>query len=117
MAALFKLAFAVLACMVVVAPFAAEGAISCGTVVSKLSPCIGYLTGSGSLLANCCTGVKSLYQSAQTTSDRQTVCGCLKNAAKSVSNIKMSNAASLPGKCGVSIPYTFSASFDCSKVN
>ncbi|RZC55923.1 hypothetical protein C5167_014783 [Papaver somniferum] len=116
MATLFKLACVVLACMVMVAPYAAEGAISCGTVVSKLSPCIGYLTG-GSLPANCCTGVKSLYQAAQTTSERQTVCGCLKNAAKSMTNIKMSVAASLPGKCGVSIPYTFSASIDCSKVN
>ncbi|KAI3925079.1 hypothetical protein MKW98_009729 [Papaver atlanticum] len=116
MSEVLKFACVVLACMVVVAPFAAEGAISCGTVVSKLSPCIGYLTG-GSLPANCCTGVKSLYQAAQTTSDLQTVCGCLKNAAKSMTNIKMSNAASLPGKCGVSIPYTFSAAIDCSKVN
>ncbi|KAI3952809.1 hypothetical protein MKX01_006852 [Papaver californicum] len=115
MAALFKLACVILACMVVVAPFAAEGAISCGTVVSKLSPCTGYLTG-GSLSSTCCAGVKSLYQAAQ-TSDRQTVCGCLKKAAKAMSNIKMSNAASLPGKCGVSIPYTFSASIDCTKVN
>ncbi|KAI3962025.1 hypothetical protein MKX01_039847 [Papaver californicum] len=116
MAALFKLACVVLACMVVVAPFVAEGAISCGTVVSKLSSCIGYLTG-GSLSSTCCAGVKSLYHAAETSSDRQTVCGCLKSAAKSMTNIKMSNAASLPGKCGVSIPYTFSASIDCSKVN
>ncbi|KAI3834013.1 hypothetical protein MKX03_003394 [Papaver bracteatum] len=42
---MLKLACVVLAFMVAVAPYAAEGAFSCGTVVSEVSPCIGLLKG------------------------------------------------------------------------
>ncbi|KAI3962027.1 hypothetical protein MKX01_039849 [Papaver californicum] len=115
MAAMLKLACLVLASMVVVAPYAAEGAISCGTVVSKLTPCLSYLTG-GAISSGCCSGVKSLLAAAQTSADRKAACSCLKSASGGIAGINYGNAASLPGKCGVSIPYKISPSTDCTKV-
>ncbi|KAI3962026.1 hypothetical protein MKX01_039848 [Papaver californicum] len=116
MAAMQKLAYALLACLVVVAPYVTEGAISCGTVVSKMTPCIPYLTG-GALPPSCCAGFKSLVAATKTTPDRQAACNCLKSAAGGISGINYGNVASLPGKCGVSVPYKFSPSTDCTKVN
>ncbi|MCL7031351.1 hypothetical protein MKW94_029146 [Papaver nudicaule] len=114
MAAMLKLACVVLACMVVAAPYAADGAITCGTVTAKMAPCLGYLKG-GALASNCCSGVKSLLGAAQTTPDRQTACTCLKSASGSIPGINYANAASLPSRCGVSIPYKISPSTDCTK--
>ncbi|KAG8363090.1 hypothetical protein BUALT_BualtUnG0005500 [Buddleja alternifolia] len=100
--------------VVAVAPLG-EAAISCGTVVSSLSPCIPYVTDKGPL-GSCCGGVKSLYGAAKTTPDRQAVCGCLKSLAGSYSGINYGKAAGLPGQCGVNVPYKISPSTDCSKV-
>ncbi|KNA20465.1 hypothetical protein SOVF_052120 [Spinacia oleracea] len=54
---------------------------------------------------------------ASTPDDRKAACGCLKSAAASVKGINYSAASSLPAKCGVNIPYPFSTSTDCSKIN
>ncbi|KAI3880527.1 hypothetical protein MKX03_008791 [Papaver bracteatum] len=40
---MLKLPCVVLACMVAVAPYAAEGAISCDAIKSKMTPCLGML--------------------------------------------------------------------------
>ncbi|CAA7032221.1 unnamed protein product [Microthlaspi erraticum] len=90
-----------------------DAAISCGTVVSKLAPCGGYLSKGGAPPKPCCDGVKSLNSMAQTTPDRQAACNCLKSAAK---GINPSLASGLPGKCGVSIPYPISMSTNCNNV-
>ncbi|KAL4561105.1 hypothetical protein LXL04_033267 [Taraxacum kok-saghyz] len=104
----------VVACMVVSAPYA--NAISCGQVVSNLAPCLGYLNNGGDVPSGCCSGVSALNNAAKSTPDRQTACGCLKSAYAANSGINPANAASLPGKCGVNIPYKISPSTDCSKV-
>ncbi|XP_076887049.1 non-specific lipid-transfer protein-like [Bidens hawaiensis] len=109
-----KIAMMVLCAVVVVAPYAE--ALSCGQVSSSLAPCIGYLTKGGVVPPGCCNGVKSLNNAAKTTPDRQAACNCLKSAYGSINGIKAANAAGLPGKCGVSIPYKISPSTDCSKV-
>nr|ACQ42221.1 lipid transfer protein [Chimonanthus praecox] len=93
-----------------------EAALTCGTVTSALSPCITYVRNGGSVPASCCQGVAALNSAAKTTADRQAACSCLKSALSSVSGIQPSLASSLPGKCGVSIPYQISPSTDCSKV-
>ncbi|KAL0375449.1 UNVERIFIED_CONTAM: Non-specific lipid-transfer protein [Sesamum radiatum] len=67
--------------------------------------------------ATCCTGIKTLYNQASTTADRQAVCGCLKSVAGQASPTIIGTAAALPAKCGVSIPYEISPSTDCSKVH
>ncbi|KAI3956596.1 hypothetical protein MKW92_034325 [Papaver armeniacum] len=115
MAAVFKLACVVLAFMVVAAPYAAEGAITCPTVTQKMAPCLGYLLG-GAVSPNCCPNVVSLLGMAKSTPDRQAACGCLKTAAKAMPNLNMAKAAALPGLCKVNIPYKISPTTDCSKV-
>ncbi|PIA32477.1 hypothetical protein AQUCO_04500232v1 [Aquilegia coerulea] len=111
----FKVALVLVAFMLVTAPYAAQGAISCGQVVNKLSPCIKYLQGAGPLPPACCAGVRALNGAAKTTPDRQTACGCIKSAANSF-KVNPGLANGLPGKCGVSIGYPISPSVDCSKV-
>ncbi|XP_026459142.1 non-specific lipid-transfer protein 5-like [Papaver somniferum] len=116
MAAAFKLACVVLAFMVVAAPYAAEGTLSCDQVTGTVRPCLGYLLG-GDLSPDCCPGVIDLHDMAETTADRQAACVCLKKAAMFfMTRIKKANAFALPGKCGVTIPYKFTPDFDCTKV-
>ncbi|CAN6807096.1 hypothetical protein Bca4012_001630 [Brassica carinata] len=90
-----------------------DAAISCGTVTSNLAPCAVYLMKGGPVPAPCCAGVSKLNSMAKTTPDRQQACKCLKTAAK---NVNPSLASSLPGKCGVSIPYPISMSTNCDTV-
>ncbi|TJX43194.1 hypothetical protein E8P77_30485, partial [Soehngenia saccharolytica] len=86
-----KLCFvAVLLCMVVSAPHA-EAAVSCGQVATSLAPCLNYLRGSvNAPSSGCCGGVKSLYNAAQTTADRQAACKCLKSAPAEAPSISPS---------------------------
>ncbi|PIA32479.1 hypothetical protein AQUCO_04500233v1 [Aquilegia coerulea] len=112
----FKVALVVVACMLVTAPYAAQGAITCGQVVTNLTPCLNYLTSGGAIPPPCCRGVVALNSAAKTTPDRKIACGCLKSAAANAQGIKQQFASALPGKCGVNIGYPISASVDCSKV-
>ncbi|KAL5714737.1 lipid-transfer protein [Ranunculus cassubicifolius] len=105
-----KIAMVALACMVVVAPHAE--AITCGQIAGGLAPCGTYLRSGGAVPAACCAGIKSVKSAAKTPLDRQTACTCLKRLGSSVNH---GLAASLPGKCGVSIGYPISPSVDCSK--
>ncbi|XP_042015442.1 non-specific lipid-transfer protein 1-like [Salvia splendens] len=107
--------------MAVVAAAAAaqgEAAVSCSTVMTDLSPCINYVMYGGAQVppVNCCQGIRSLYNQATSTPDRQTVCSCLKSVANSATPAIITNAAALPSKCGVNIPYKISPSTDCSTV-
>ncbi|CAK8575169.1 unnamed protein product [Lathyrus sativus] len=118
MARSMKLACIVLViCMVVIAPMA-EGALTCGTVTSDMSPCLGYLQApnNASPSPSCCAGVRRLLNAATTTPDRQAACNCLKAAAGAMSKLNANNAAALPGKCGVSIPYKISTTTNCNAV-
>ncbi|KAH6769357.1 lipid transfer protein 6 [Perilla frutescens var. frutescens] len=97
-------------------PPQAEAAVSCNMVVSDLSPCLNYVVYGGAAPPplNCCQGIRSLYNQATATADRQAVCSCLKSVANSATPAIINNAAALPSKCGVSIPYKISPSTDCS---
>ncbi|XP_074304481.1 non-specific lipid-transfer protein-like [Silene latifolia] len=112
---MMKLACALVLCMLMGAQYGE--ALSCGQVTSSLSPCISYLQNKGGPSPGCCSGVRSLNSQAQTTPDRQTACNCLKKVAGSISGINYGLASGLPGKCGVSIPYTISPSTDCTKIH
>ncbi|CAL4904570.1 unnamed protein product [Urochloa decumbens] len=95
-----------------------EAAVTCGQVSSAIAPCLAYARGQGSAPSSgCCSGVRSLNSAARTTADRRAACNCLKNAARGISGLNAGNAASIPSKCGVSIPYSISTSTDCSRVN
>ncbi|TVU27297.1 hypothetical protein EJB05_29898 [Eragrostis curvula] len=107
---------AVLVALLVSAP--ATNAVTCGQVVSMLSPCLRYATGKDATTSPaCCNGVRNLNAAARSTADRQTTCTCLKQQASGVGGLKANLVASIPGKCGVSVPYAISPSTDCSKVH
>ncbi|XP_047333367.1 non-specific lipid-transfer protein 1-like [Impatiens glandulifera] len=107
--------------MVMIMMFSTETAaeLKCGTVFQTLSPCLGYIRTSGDKkpLPACCNGVRSLNEAAVTTPDRQTACNCLKQVATGYSPAIVAVAATIPAKCGVSIPYKIDPTTDCSKVH
>ncbi|CAJ1948410.1 unnamed protein product [Sphenostylis stenocarpa] len=109
----FACVVAVLCLVVVTAPTAR--AITCGQVTGSLSQCITFLIKGGAVPGQCCAGVKSLVAAARTTQDRQTACNCLKSAAGKITGFNANNAAALPGKCGVNIPYKISTSTNCAR--
>nr|GLL36794.1 non-specific lipid-transfer protein 1-like [Ipomoea trifida] len=88
--------------------------MTCSTVATDLYPCLYYVKNGGAVPMSCCDGIKSIYRAAVTTADRQTVCKCVKNAAGSITGLKLDLAAGLPQKCGVSIPYNISPSINCA---
>ncbi|KAL5180722.1 Non-specific lipid-transfer protein 1 [Glycine soja] len=104
-------------CMVVVINAPMTNAITCGEVARSLSPCINYLRSrrGGSPEAECCRGVTSLNRAASNTADRRTACNCLKSVAASISGLNANNAASLPGRCRVRVPYRISTSTNCNR--
>ncbi|KAJ0574137.1 putative plant non-specific lipid-transfer protein/Par allergen [Helianthus annuus] len=102
-------------CLVVVAPYVVEGALTCEQVVSDLAPCGTYLINGGTVSTDCCNGVKSLNGAATTTDDRQTVCKCTEQTATTLPGVKIENVRSLPGKCGLNIDFDISLDTDCSK--
>ncbi|KAJ1254516.1 hypothetical protein BS78_05G072000 [Paspalum vaginatum] len=107
---------AVVAVVLLAASSSSEAAVTCGRVSSAIGPCIPYARGTGAApSAACCSGVRSLNSAARTTADRRAACNCLKSAAARVSGLKAAKAASIPSKCGVSIPYAISPNVDCSR--
>ncbi|XP_009372013.1 non-specific lipid-transfer protein [Pyrus x bretschneideri] len=91
-------------------------AITCGQVTSSLAPCINYAKGGGVVPPACCNGIRTINGIARTTADRQAACNCLKNLAGSIRGVNPNNAAALPGKCGVNVPYKISTSTNCATV-
>nr|AGL08240.1 non-specific lipid transfer protein 1 [Cuphea paucipetala] len=104
--------------LVVAFPGRVESAVSCSQVVNYLTPCVNYVINGGTVSRQCCGGVRSLYTAAGTTKDRQDVCNCIKSVVNGVpvSPTYINNAASLPSKCGVRLPFKISPSTDCKSV-
>ncbi|XP_058073776.1 non-specific lipid-transfer protein 1-like [Magnolia sinica] len=96
---------------------ATEAAIKCSDVVKALTPCVNYLkNGNGTPTSACCNGANKLNSLATTSSDRQTVCSCLKTAAQNI-NPNDAAAKALPGSCGITLPSPVSKTVDCSKIS
>uniref|UniRef100_A0A7N0TR05 Non-specific lipid-transfer protein n=1 Tax=Kalanchoe fedtschenkoi TaxID=63787 RepID=A0A7N0TR05_KALFE len=94
----------------------AEGAISCTEVIGDLRPCISYLkSGSGNPPTACCAGASALANAATTSTDKRAACDCIKTAARAL-NPNPELAKDLPKKCGIDLPFTISASLDCTKL-
>jgi len=109
-------AVAVVVALLLASASSASAAITCGQVGTALAPCIPYATGRASALpSSCCSGVRSLNGQARSSSDRQAACRCLKSLANSVKSVNMGTVATIPGKCGVSVPFPISMSTDCNK--
>ena len=96
----------------------ASAAVSCSDVTSSVAPCLSYAMGTASSpSAACCNGVRSLNSRASSKADRQAACACLKSMTGRLggSGASMGNAASIPGKCGVTVGVPISPNVDCSK--
>ncbi|XP_047308937.1 non-specific lipid-transfer protein 1-like [Impatiens glandulifera] len=95
-----------------------EASLGCGDVINALMPCYGYMRsyGNTAVPAACCNGIRGLNDAARTTPDRQTACTCLKQIASNAPSGSVALAASLPQKCGISIPYKIDPRTDCSRV-
>ncbi|KAG7027534.1 hypothetical protein SDJN02_11548, partial [Cucurbita argyrosperma subsp. argyrosperma] len=107
-----------LVCGIIMGGRVSEAAVTCNQVVSYLGACVSYVTGGGTPSATCCSGVQDLNKLASTAADRQAVCGCLESLVKGVSyNAQtLANAAALPAKCGVKLPYKIDPRTDCSTI-
>lgn len=100
--------------VLLIAP-ASEGAITCGTVISSIKPCLSYLQGTGGNPPKpCCAGCQSLASSATTAPDKQAACTCLKNASQKI-KINSQLAQNLPKSCGISLSFPISPTVDCTK--
>lgn len=95
----------------------AKANVTCGQVVNDLTPCLTYLEKGGTPATGCCNGIKSLYGMARTTSDRQSVCNCVKTAIGKVkyTSTNLGLASGLPAKCGLKSPYKISPSTNCKR--
>lgn len=114
MAGIIKPTWMVLFAVVLAVAPRSQAAISCGTVVSYLQPCIPYVVYNGPL-GGCCGSITNLNAASKTPDDRRSVCNCLKSLAGQYSGPIVAKAAELPAKCGVNIPFKISSSTDCSK--
>ncbi|KAK7390222.1 hypothetical protein VNO78_25521 [Psophocarpus tetragonolobus] len=99
----------------------AQAQVTCGQVVSNLTPCISYVVyGGATVPGQCCNGIRNLNSMARTKQDRQAVCNCIKNGVRNsgftYSKYNLNLAASLPKKCRVNIPYQISPDTDCAGV-
>ncbi|KAM7263614.1 hypothetical protein ACFE04_001297 [Oxalis oulophora] len=103
--------------LVAVATTSTEASVSCSTVASDLSPCYSYLANGGTPSSSCCSNIKSLYGSATTNADLQSLCTCLKQLYSSYgSSINLTYVEDVASKCDVDVPYKISPSTDCSSV-
>ncbi|XP_019189854.1 PREDICTED: non-specific lipid-transfer protein 1-like [Ipomoea nil] len=106
-----------LVCITVgVVTHSAEAQMSCNSVFSSLYPCLNFVMRGDVAPPSCCSGLKSLYGAAKSTADRRSVCSCLKGVASNANPAQVARAASLPAKCGVSLPYKITPQLDCSNV-
>ncbi|XP_050218746.1 non-specific lipid-transfer protein 8-like [Mercurialis annua] len=111
-----SLALAATLLLLLLANSVSEAAISCSDVIKDVRPCVNYLVnGSGKPPAACCAGASALSSSATTTADKRTACSCIQSAAQKL-NVNAQLAQALPSNCGISLPYTISPNFDCSKI-
>ena len=107
---------AVVLLVLMAAPSVINAGVTCGQVLSYLTPCISYAMGRGSEPpAACCSGVSNLNAAANNTADRQATCKCLKQITSTMPALKPDIVAGIPSKCGVDIPYPIARSTDCSK--
>lgn len=106
--------FAVLVVVALAVATTETEAVTCGDVFRAITPCVQYLqNGSGPPPAPCCQGASALASSVTSKADKQTVCNCLKSAAKNM-KVNLQLAKTLPGYCKISFPYPMDPNVDCS---
>ncbi|KAL5550626.1 hypothetical protein UlMin_000802 [Ulmus minor] len=95
---------------------AADARVQCGAVVSKLSPCLGYLRSGGRVPPACCNGIRAVNNGARDTRARRETCECLKGSISRFRGLNNRLIAQLPRRCGVRLPFAFSGRVNCNRV-
>ncbi|XP_031394195.1 non-specific lipid-transfer protein-like [Punica granatum] len=102
------------------APELELSAPACNEIIQELMPCVGFVKkgGSSAPTGACCSGVKDLSNIAETDSDRQAICHCIKKVLPAVGDrYDPSRIPLLPKKCSVSIKFPpLDSKTDCTKV-
>ncbi|CAI8596478.1 unnamed protein product [Vicia faba] len=105
-------------CMIMTTLHASEiDDVTCSEAISSMLPCLPFLEGSlpPTPSADCCTGATNLFNKANTTPVKRSVCQCLKDASTKFA-YKSDRAAHLPQLCHIQLSFPISASTDCSKI-
>ncbi|KAH9289090.1 hypothetical protein KI387_033207 [Taxus chinensis] len=95
-----KSVMALMAILVMIGACVVEAQTDCLTLITSLSPCLGYVTGSGNSppSTTCCTAFASVV-----TSNVTCVCEVLNNNS-AIPNFNQTTAMRLPNACNVVIP-------------
>ncbi|XP_058734694.1 non-specific lipid-transfer protein A-like [Vicia villosa] len=92
-------------------------ALDCGQVQSSVHPCEAYLLkGANEPSAGCCSGVRSIRDSATTVEERRAACECLEKFANKYPNVRDDLIASVPVRCGVDLGYPISKAMNCNDI-
>ncbi|XP_078436603.1 non-specific lipid-transfer protein 1-like [Wolffia australiana] len=111
-----KLLAVVAVALVLLAP-AVKAAVTCSQVYGQLGPCMSVVLYGTQPSPDCCGGVKNILDVAQTTADRRSVCGCLKNAAQGISSSAIAAAAAIPRLCHIAMPYQIDPNVNCDRIH
>lgn len=112
-----SLAFvAVLTCSLMVVLSQTEDVESCVPVAQSLSPCLGFIKGSGKPSASCCSGVKQLAGNTKTKKDKVALCECIKKSLAMIGPYDPTRIPLIPKQCGISVQIPpINNSTNCSK--
>ncbi|XP_057949698.1 non-specific lipid-transfer protein 3-like [Malania oleifera] len=105
----------------VMAPYAAEAAVTCGTVMQHVFPCAPFMMMSGwggSPSETCCNEMRALGGDSTDSAERRDTCLCLKSIVNQVSYIDPNLAETVLNACGLTrqFPFlSFSRTADCDK--
>ncbi|GMH26382.1 hypothetical protein Nepgr_028225 [Nepenthes gracilis] len=116
-ATLTKVAFVAAIALALVVGLQAQNPF-CNLVKSRLGSCIPYLKtkGSGPVPAGCCTQVRTLNAVSTLHAVRRAICICLKQIIPTYGPGAFGAAASVPGKCGVKLPFKITKNLNCDTV-
>ncbi|KAB2607227.1 non-specific lipid-transfer protein 1-like [Pyrus ussuriensis x Pyrus communis] len=107
----------VLLSMLVTAPYTVNATVTCGQVVTLLTPCIPFGVFGGDVPPDCCAGIKGLHDIQNTAEDRRTACSCIQKGAAMIPGLDYDRVNTLGDRCGSPCPYTVYPSTNCSEVN
>jgi hypothetical protein len=93
---------AMVAAMLLSAPYAANADITCEQVNPVFGACVKNMRAGVPLSTGCCNGLKSLASSLTTIADNRATCSCFKTFVAKENGVKLGLVLGLPRMCGIS---------------
>ncbi|KAL8108413.1 hypothetical protein AgCh_024759 [Apium graveolens] len=92
--------------------------LKCSDTTTMASLCSPYTKGQQpDPYSECCTAVKEIRESTNTTETRRQLCNCVQQNAKRIPGALLTRFDDLPLKCGLPVIYSAQPTFDCNSVN